>query len=80
MSCKRDDGQQRLLASLQKRAVAGQIDRRGFLELAAASGIEWAFAAAMADQVSAAPFAQGQGERSIEGSYDYIVVGAGSAG
>ena len=39
MSCERDDEQQRLLASLQRRAAAGQIDRRGFLQLAAAIGL-----------------------------------------
>ena len=30
MSSKSDDGQQRILVSLQRRAAAGQIDRRGF--------------------------------------------------
>jgi hypothetical protein len=73
MSCERDDEQQRLLANLQRRATAGQIDRRGFLYLAAAIGIE-------ADQVMATPIVQGQGGRSIKASYHYIVVGAGSAG
>ena len=43
-------------------------------------GIGSAFAAALADQVMAAPVVQGRSGRSIEASYDYIVVGAGSAG
>ena len=80
MSHERDDEQQRLLASLRKRAAAGQIDRRGFLKLAAAAGIGSAVAAVLGDQVLAAPGALLQGRRSIEASYDYIVVGAGSAG
>jgi choline dehydrogenase len=78
MSCECDNRRERLLAILQERAAAGQIDRRGFLELAVASGLGSVFAAAMADQVIAAPVAQGLGERSI--AYDYIVVGTGSAG
>jgi choline dehydrogenase len=80
MSCERDDVQRRLLASLLRRAAAGQIDRRGFLHLAAAIGQEVGFAAALANQVMAAPLVQGQGGRSIDRAYDYIIVGAGSAG
>jgi GMC oxidoreductase len=80
MSCERDDEQQRLLASVQRRAAAGQIDRRGFLQLAAATGLGSACAVALADQVIAAPVVPGQGGRRIAASYDYIVVGAGSAG
>jgi len=38
------------------------------------------FAVALADQVMATPVAQGQSEHGIDASYDYIVVGAGSAG
>src|SRR5215468_3680620 len=80
MSCGRDDEQQHLLASLQKRAAAGQVDRRGFLHLATAIGLEAGFAAGLADQAMAAPHIQGQGGGSIDPAYDYIVVGAGSAG
>jgi choline dehydrogenase len=65
-----DDAQRRLLASLRRRAAAGQIDRRGFLKLAAAAGIGTAFGA------GASP----EGKPGIAASYDYIVVGAGSAG
>jgi choline dehydrogenase-like flavoprotein len=80
MSCGRDDEQQHLLASLQKRAAAGQIDRRGFLHLAAAIGLEVGFAAALANQAMAAPLIQRQGGGGIATAYDYIIVGAGSAG
>jgi choline dehydrogenase len=72
--------QQRFLAALKRRMAAGQIDRRRFLRLAVASGIESAFAVALADQAMAAAAVQGHGERSIAASYDYIVIGAGSAG
>src|SRR5215471_12675640 len=80
MSCGRDDERQHLLASLQKRAAAGQIDRRGFLHLATAIGLEAGFAAALANEVMGTPLLQGQGGRSIDPAYDYIIVGAGSAG
>jgi choline dehydrogenase len=69
-----------LLASLQKRTAAGQIDRRSFLHLATAIGIESAFATALADQALATPGVQGRDGRKIAPSYDYIVIGAGSAG
>src|SRR5262245_58224871 len=80
MLCERDDEQQQLLASLRRRAAAGQIDRRRFLHLAAAIGVEPACAAALADQVLAAPVAQGQDGSRIAAAYDYIIIGAGSAG
>jgi choline dehydrogenase len=80
MSSERNDGQRRLLASLQRRAAAGQIDRRGFLHLATAIGIETGFALALANQAMATSVVQSQSGRSIDASYDYIVVGAGSAG
>jgi hypothetical protein len=70
-----DDQQRHVLTNLERRAAAGQIDRRGFLELAAAIGIGSAFAAAMADRAMASPQVQGQGGRNIEASYDYIVGG-----
>ena len=80
MSYEHDDEQQRLLAAPQRRAAAGQIDRRGFLQLAAAIGIESAFGMALLDQVMASPVVQSEREHSIAASYDYIVIGAGSAG
>src|SRR5262245_49163127 len=72
--------QQRILASLRRRAAAGQIDRRGFLKLATAAGIGAALAVASGDEVLADPRASSQGKRNIAASYDYIVVGAGSGG
>jgi choline dehydrogenase len=72
-------GDHRLLASLCTRAAAGQLDRRGFLQLTAAAGVGSALAVALADQAVAAPVVLGRDGR-FAGSYDYIVVGAGSAG
>ena len=80
MSSNVNDQQQRILTALKRRAAAGQIDRRGFLDLAAAIGIQSAFAVALVDQVMAAPAVRGHGGRSIAAPYDYIVIGAGSAG
>ena len=75
-----DDQQKHVLANLERRAAAGQIGRRGFLQLASAIGIGSAFVSAMADRAMASPQVQGQGGRKIEASYDYTVVGAGSSG
>jgi choline dehydrogenase len=80
MSRTPDDERQRLLAGIERRAAAGQIDRRSFLRLVAALGVGSTVAAAMADRALAAPSAQGLAGRNIESSYDYIIVGAGSAG
>jgi choline dehydrogenase len=67
-----------LLARLCQRASRGQIERRSFLRLAGAMGLQAAFASALADSVAAAPVQERH--RSIEAGYDYIVVGSGSAG
>jgi len=77
---KGNERQEALLANLCARTAAGQLDRRGFLRLSAAAGIGSAVAIALADQVVAAPIVQGRSGRSVAASYDYIVVGAGSAG
>jgi len=79
MSCELNDEQQRLVASLQRRTARGQIDRRGFLHLASTIGIGLAFAETLADQAMATAVVEDRDGR-IEASYDYIVIGAGSAG
>ena len=76
MSGKYDDERLRLLSNLQSCAAAGQIDRRGFFELATLIGIGSAVAESFVDQVKAAPEVLAR----IGGSYDYVVIGAGSAG
>jgi len=80
MSNERDFAQKSLLTSLRRRAAAGQIDRRGFLKLGVAAGVGTALAETLFNEVRAAPNALLQGTRSTERRYDYIVVGAGSAG
>src|SRR5215467_5959178 len=64
-----------LLVSLHARTAVGQIDRRSFLYLVTAIGIESGLAATMANQALATPRRRG-----IAASYDFIVIGAGSAG
>src|SRR5262245_39016177 len=76
----RQDEQQRLMANLQARVAAGQLDRRGFLRLAAAAGVGSALGVTLADRAIAASIGQDQSGRGLADSYDYIVVGAGSAG
>jgi choline dehydrogenase len=77
MQPERDDDQQRLLSVLRRRAASGEVDRRAFLRLAAAGGIGAGTALATADEVTADPDLR---RRAVDRAYDYIVVGAGSAG
>ena len=79
MSHHHDHEQWHRYAHLKKRAAAGQINRRAFLELASAIGIG-SISAASADRAMSAAESRGQGRCALEKSYDYIVVGAGSAG
>jgi choline dehydrogenase len=74
-----DDEQAPLLAASEGlprlvESIAGH-----FLQLAAAIGAESGLAASLAGQATA-HLIQSQSGRSIEPSYDYIIVGAGSAG
>src|SRR5215831_4768858 len=80
MSREFDDEQQLLVDSLQRRIARGQIDRRAFLHLASTLGIGLPFAEALADQAAARPAVGDRDSQRIECSYDYIVIGAGSAG
>ncbi len=61
---------------LLDQVASGQLSRRRFLALAGAAGLS----AAMTDQVFAAGENQANNQAKLEGTYDYIVVGAGASG
>ncbi len=61
---------------LLDQVASGQLSRRRFLAMAGAAGLS----AAMADQVFAAGENQANNQARLEGTYDYIVVGAGASG
>jgi len=80
MSWTHDCERQRFSANIGGWAAAGQIDRHSALTLLTGTRIESAVAPAMAVRAMEAATSQGWAGRSIERSYDYVVVGAGSAG
>jgi choline dehydrogenase len=80
MSGKHNEEQRRLAAAIEGRAAAGQIDRRSVLRLLAALGVGSATALASADRALAQAATRGPARRRGDDTYDYIVVGAGSAG
>src|SRR5499427_7646311 len=80
VNVKLQDLHRRLRASVFSRAGAGQLDRRRFLRLATAAGVGFEVAAALRGEVVAGPIPQALGRRRLAASYDYIVIGAGSAG
>ena len=61
---------------LLDQVASGQLSRRHFLAMAGAAGLS----AATADQVFAAGENQANNQAKLEGTYDYIVVGAGASG
>ena len=61
---------------LLDQVAAGQLSRRRFLAMAGAAGLS----ATMTDQVFAAGENQANNQARLEGTYDYIVVGAGASG
>jgi choline dehydrogenase len=76
------DSQDRLdsLDSLERARLAGRISRRAFIAGATATGILAASGVrALADELDGIQTAQARRAASLKRSYDYIVVGAGSA-
>ena len=67
-----------LLRQLDRRTKSGHIDRGSFIRLASALGVQAALAGSLADHALAASIVPR--ERSLDPAYDYIVIGAGSAG
>ncbi len=61
---------------LLDQVASGQLSRRNFLAMAGAAGLS----AAMTEQVFAAGENQANNQAKLEGTYDYIVVGAGASG
>ena len=69
------------LDRLERGLIAGLINRRTFIVGAMATGLLLSSAVpALADELDAMREAQARNLRSLKRSYDYIVVGAGSAG
>jgi choline dehydrogenase len=72
--------EQEQLDRLTLAAHLGAIDRRRFLKTLLAAGVSAVFAAELADQAAMAADNQRARRAHLLASYDYIVVGAGSAG
>ena len=69
------------LDRLERALIAGHINRRMFMTGAMATGLLLSSAVpALADELDTMREVQARNVRSLKGSYDYIVVGAGSAG
>ena len=69
------------LDRLERALIAGLINRRTFIVGAMATGLLLSSAVpALADELDAMREAQARNLRSLKRSYDYVVVGAGSAG
>ncbi len=72
--------EQKQLDRLTLAAHLGAIDRRRFLKTLLAAGVSAVFAVELADQAAMAADNQRARRAHLLASYDYIVVGAGSAG
>jgi choline dehydrogenase len=68
-----------LLARLEHALIAGRLDRRGFIRAAAATGFGTFALNALADELDAARSNQEARAANLQGAYDYVVVGSGSA-
>jgi choline dehydrogenase len=68
------------LERLERRFLAGRIDRRGFIQAVAAAGLMSTGASAWADQLEAMRRNQDERARTLLPQYDYVVVGTGSSG
>ena len=66
--------------TLLDQAATGRLHRRYFLALASLAGLAGALAPGLVDQAFAAGETQAANRATLRGSYDYIVVGAGTAG
>ena len=71
---------QSLLDRLEHALIAGRISRRGFMRAAAAAGLAGSSLHVLADELDAIRANQAERARKLQATYDYIVVGTGSAG
>ncbi|MDM0035822.1 GMC family oxidoreductase N-terminal domain-containing protein [Variovorax sp. J22P271] len=65
---------------LQAQLMAGRLDRRGFLRMAAAAGTSGLAAMTLADKALAIAANQAELRGALKPRYDYIVCGSGSSG
>lgn len=66
--------------ALEVALIRGHLDRRDFIRLAIAAGMSLASASATAQRGAAIAVTQSYNRRNLQPQYDYVVVGAGSAG
>jgi choline dehydrogenase len=71
-----DDSQ---LEQLERAFIAGTLDRRSFLRTAAALGFGSTGLTALADELDAVRANQKERSTNLQNSYDYVVVGTGTA-
>ena len=71
---------QTLLDRLEQSLIAGRISRRSFIRAAAAAGLAGSNLQVLADELDAIRANQAERGKKLQGAYDYIVIGTGSAG
>ena len=74
-----DEPNDTLMERLERSLIAGRLDRRGFMRAAAAAGFSTIGLSALADELDAMRTNQNERSAKLQGAYDYVVVGAGSA-
>ncbi len=68
-----------LLERLERALIAGRMSRRGFMRAATAAGFASVGLSALADELDAIRANQNARSAKLQTSYDYVVVGTGSA-
>jgi choline dehydrogenase len=74
-----DEPNDGLLEGLERALIAGRLDRRSFMRAAVAAGFGATGLHALADELDAVRANQQERSAKLQGAYDYVVVGAGSA-
>ena len=68
-----------LMERLERALIAGRLNRRGFIRAATAAGFGSLGLSTLADELDAMRANQNERGAKLKASYDYVVVGAGSA-